>query len=133
MMRKTGFWIFAAMLSFVMASVVCFAGANGGKMQAAPPSGLTAADVQFLSGQCNIGQPDIDVIPKLSEDTQQKLQSLISRRDCALLQPYIASRNYYRQLMPKMAIPRAPAGWNIAYLTKDELQHYADIMDQQPW
>ena len=132
-MRKTGFCLIAAGLALALAGVVCFAQANGGETPAPPPAKLTAADAQFLTDQCKIGQPDIDVIPKLSADTQQKLQSLTSRRDCTLLQPFIASRNYFRQLKPKAAIPLAPAGWSIDYLTTDEFHHFADIMDQQPW
>ena len=132
-MRKTGFWIFAAMLSFVMASVVCFAGANGGKMQAAPPSGLTTADIQFLSGQCNIGQADINIIPKLSARTQQDLQSRIAKRDCALLQPFIASRNYFKGLKPNSVIPLTPLGWDVSYMTDEEFQQYLKILDSAPW
>ncbi len=107
-MRKIGFVLSVPLLILALASAVCFAQANGGETPAPPPAKLTAADTQFLTDQCKIGQPDIDVIPKLSPDTQQKLQSLTSRRDCTLLQPFIASRNYFRQLKPNTAIPLAP-------------------------
>jgi hypothetical protein len=132
-MRKTGFVSFVPLLILALASVVCFAGVNGGKMQAAPPSGLTTADIQFLSGQCNIGQADINIIPKLSARTQQDLQSRIAKRDCALLQPFIASRNYFKRLKPNSVIPLTPLGWDVSYMTDEEFQQYLKILDSAPW
>ncbi len=132
-MRKIGFVFFVPLLILALASVVCCAQANGGETPAPPPAKLTAADTQFLTDQCKIGQPDIDVIPKLGADTQQKLQSLTSRRDCTLLQPFIASRNYFRQLKPNTAIPLAPVGWSLTYITDEEYQEYLKILDSAPW
>ncbi|HEY1209821.1 MAG TPA: hypothetical protein VGE85_10665 [Terracidiphilus sp.] len=132
-MKKIGFIAFVALLVLALASVVCYAQTNVGKTPAAPPAKLTAADIQFLTNQCKIGQPDIDVIPKLSANTQQDLLSRIAQRDCALLQPFIASRNYYRQLKPNTEIPLAPVGWGLPYLTADEYQRYLKILDSAPW
>ncbi len=132
-MRKTGFCLVATGLALALASTVCFAQTNGGETPAAPPAKLTAADTQFLTDQCKIGQPDIDVIPKLGADTQQSLQSLISRRDCALLQPFIASRNYLRQLKPNTKVPLTPPGWNVSYMTDEEFQQYLKTLDTAPW
>ena len=132
-MRKTGFCLIATGLALALASVVCFAQANGGETPAAPPARLTAADTQFLTDQCKIGQPDIDVIPKLSAKTQQDLLSRIAQRDCALFQPFIASRNYFKQLKPNTVVPLTPAGWNVSYMTDEEFQQYLKILDSAPW
>lgn len=132
-MRKTGFSFFAAILILAAASVVCFAQANGGEAPAPLPAKLTAADTQFLTDQCKVGQPNIDVIPKLSAKTQQDLQSRIAQRDCALLQPFIASRNYFSGLKPNTELPRPPVGWSIYYLTDDEYQQYLDLLNNAPW
>lgn len=132
-MKKTGFIAFAALLVLTVASVVCFAQVNGGKTPVTPPAKLTTADTQFLTDQCKIGQSDIDVIPKLSADTQQSLLSRIAQRNCALLQPFIASRNYLRQLKPNTVIPLTPPGWNVSYMTDEEFRQYLKILDSAPW
>jgi hypothetical protein len=132
-MKKIRFIAFVALLVLSVASAVCFAGGNGGKLPEAPPAALTTADIQFLNDQCKIGQPDIDVIPKLGAKTQQNLLSRIAKRDCAQLQPFIASRNYFRQLKPNTAIPLAPAGWSIDYMTDEEFKQYLKILDSAPW
>ena len=97
-MRKTGFVFFVPLLILALASAVCFAQASGGGTPAPPPAKLTAADIQFLTDQCKIGQPDIDVIPKLSAKVQQDLLLTNCPRDCALLHPFITSRNYFWKL-----------------------------------
>lgn len=132
-MRKIGFVFILPLLILAMASADCFAQANGGKTPAPPPERLTAADTQFLADQCKILQPDIDVIPKLSAKTQQDLLSRIAQRDCVLLQPFIASRNYLRQLKPNTVVPLTPAGWNVSYMTDEEFQQYLKILDSAPW
>lgn len=131
-MKKKGLVFFVPLLILVLAGVVCYAQANGGGTPGASPAKLTTADTQFLD-QCKIGQPDVDVIPKLSADTQRNLQSIISRRDCTLLQPFIASRSYFRKLDVKKEIPLPPVGWSINYLTEIEYQQYLDILNNAPW
>ncbi|MGD0939117.1 MAG: hypothetical protein ABR905_05335 [Terracidiphilus sp.] len=107
-MRKTGFCLIAVALALALGSIVCFAQANGGQTLATSPAKLTAADTQFLTDQCKIGQPDLDVIPKLSAKTQHDLLSRIAQKDCTLLQPFIASRKYFRSLDIKKVIPLPP-------------------------
>ncbi len=133
-MRKTGFVFFVPLLILVLGSAVCFAQASGGGTPPPPPPPkLTAADIQFLTDQCKIGQPDIDVIPKLSAKVQQDLLSRIAQRDCALLHPFITSRNYFWKLDVKKEIPLPPIGWSLDYLTSDEYQRYLDILNNAPW
>ncbi len=132
-MKKKGLVFFVPLLILVLAGVVCYAQANGGGTLGASPAKLTAADTQFLTDQCKIVQPDVDAIPKLSADTQQNLLSLISRRDCALLQPFVASRSYFRKLEGNKEIPLPPVGWSVKYLTEIEYQQYLDILNNAPW
>ena len=131
---KTAFYYAQANANQGVMEVLVKAGANGGKMPAALPSGLTAADKQFLAGECKIEQPDIDVIPKLEVKTQQMLQSRIAMRNCTLLKSFIAVRNYYHQLKPKERLKMPPADWVNAdiYLTDDEFNQYVKIMHEAP-
>jgi hypothetical protein len=132
-MKKKGLVFFVPLLILVLAGVVCYAQANGGGTPGASPAKLATADTQFLTDQCKIGQPDVDAIPKLSADTQQNLLSLISRKDCTLLQPFIASRSYFMKLDDKKEIPLPPVGWSVKYLTETEYQQYLDILNNAPW
>ena len=132
-MRKIRSVFFVQLLILALASAVCFSQANGGETPAAPPARLTAADTRFLTDQCKIGQPDIDVIPKLSPTAQKNLLARIAQRDCTLLQPFIASRNYFRQLKPNTVVPLTPAGWNVSYMTDEEFKQYLKILDSAPW
>jgi hypothetical protein len=115
-------------------AVLVKAGANGGKMPAAPASGLTAADIQFLTETCKIERQDIDVIHKLDANTQQMLLSRIALRDCALLHPFTSVRNYFRQLNPNAALPMPPYDWVHAdiYLTGEELKQFQKILEEAP-
>jgi hypothetical protein len=132
---RTAFYFAQANANQEVMAVLVKAGANGGKMPAALPAGLTAADTEFLAGECKIGQPDIDVIPKLDAKTQQMLLSRIAMRDCALLRSFTAVRNYYRRLNPKVALPMPPAEWVNAdiYLTEEEFNQYVKIMNEAPF
>lgn len=94
---------------------------------------LTAQDVEFLTKQCSIDRSDVNVIPKLEEQTRMKLMSRIDRKDCKLFAQFKASREYFKSLKPKSQIPLAPAGWNIDYLTKKEFSQYAAILESAPW
>jgi len=46
---------------------------------------LSSADKEFLIQQCQISQADIDIIPKLSQETQTKISAWIAARDCKAL------------------------------------------------
>jgi lysyl-tRNA synthetase class II len=94
---------------------------------------LTTKDIEFLTKQCLIDQADVNVIPQLGERTRMKLFSLIDKRDCKLLVPFKATRNFYRQLQYNKPIPLAPAGWSILYLTDKEFKRYTDILEKAPW
>ena len=94
---------------------------------------FTAQDIEFLTKQCLIDQADVNIIPLLKDQDRGKLISWIDKRDCHLLDAFKASRAYYRKLKPNSAIPLAPAGWNIDYLTDAEFQNYVNIMDNAPW
>jgi ankyrin repeat protein len=108
------------------------AGANGGKMPPPPPTQLTAAASRFLAGDCQIGQPDIDIIPKLDAKVKRQLMSRIALRDCSLLHPFTATREYYRQLKPKERIPMPPSDLDASYLTEEELKRYTAMMEEPP-
>ena len=132
---RTAFYYAQANANQGVMEVLVKAGANGGKMPEAPPSGLTAADEQFLTGECKIEQSDIDVIPKLDAKTQQMLLSRIAMRNCTLLNSFKAVRNYYRSLKPKEAMPMPTGDWVHAdiYLTEEEFNRYVKIMQEAPF
>ena len=133
--ERTAFYSAQANANQGVMEVLVKAGANGGKMPEAPPSGLTAADKQFLTGECKIEQSDIDVIPKLDAKTQQMLLSRTAMRNCALLNSFKAVRNYYRSLKPKERLPMPTGDWVHAdiYLTDEEFDRYVKIMREAPF
>lgn len=94
---------------------------------------LTLQDTEFLTKQCQIQMTDAQVIPQLEEKTRLKLFSLIDRKDCKLLDPFKASRAYFRSLKPKTKLPMPPAGWDTHYLTDREFEQYTDIIANVPW
>ena len=132
---RTAFYYAQANAYQGVMEVLVKAGANGGKMPEAPPSGLTAADKQFLTGECKIEQSDIDVIPKLDAKTQQMLLSRVAMRNCTLLSSFKAVRNYYGALKPKERLPMPSGDWVNAdiYLTEEEFNRYVKIMEEAPF
>jgi ankyrin repeat protein len=132
---RTAFYYAQANANQGVMEVLVKAGANGGKMPEAAPAGLTAADKQFLTGECKIEQSDIDVIPKLDAKTQQMLLSRIAMRNCTLLNSFNAVRNYYRSLKPKERLPMPSGDWVNAdiYLTDEEFNRYVKIMQEAPF
>ncbi|MGP8154080.1 MAG: hypothetical protein ACLQBQ_08060 [Smithella sp.] len=94
---------------------------------------LTAQEIEFLTKQCLIEQADVNIIPLLKDKDRGKLISWIDKRDCRSLDAFKASRAYYRKLKPNSAIPLAPAGWNIDYITDAEFQNYVNILNGAPW
>lgn len=104
------------------------------------PFSLSTSDIEFLTGKCNIERADVDVIPSLDSKARTSqasardlLASLIAKRDCNLLQGFKNSRAYYKGLSVDKPIPLPPVGWDAAYLTKQEFEHYLYIMDNAPW
>ena len=108
------------------------AGANGGKMPAPEATALTAADKEFLTGQCKIEQQDIDVIPKLDDKVKQMLLSRTALRDCALMKGFVATREYFRSLKPNAALPTPPAGLDLDFLTDEEDKQFQNFLDNAP-
>lgn len=96
------------------------------------PTQLTSEDIEFLS-QCAIDQNDIDIIPKLGNDGIGLILSSIKEKDCSKLNPFKASREYFRKLDVNKVVPLTPAGWNTNYLTSDEFKEYLSILDNAPW
>ena len=131
---RTAFYYAQANANQGVMEVLVKAGANGGKMPEATPSEITAADKQFLTGECKIDQSDIDVIPKLDAKTQQMLLSRIAMRNCTLLSSFKAVRNYYKSLKPKERLPMPTGDWVHAdiYLTDEEFNRYVKIMEEAP-
>jgi len=89
----------------------------------------SSANTQLLS-QCKVPQADIDIIGKLSSDTQALITSWTT---CSQATPFKASRAYYKQLKPNTKIPLPPAGWDTEFLTDDEFVKYADLIANAPW
>jgi len=92
---------------------------------------LSDGDAIFLK-QCKVSPADIDVVPQLASDIQERITSWTATNDCRKVSPFKVSRAYYgklKQLKPKAKIPQAPVGWSVKYLTDDELSNYSDIMD----
>ena len=133
----------ASISVLVLASTfACIQPAASADSLAATLSGLTASDVGFLTGQCQVDPRDVDVIGKLASDVQESLRSKIAQRQCSLLKVFIDSRNYFRRLDIKKPVPLPPAGWygeamsdgeGMHYLTKEERAQYNDIMNNAPW
>jgi hypothetical protein len=97
---------------------------------------LSSADKDFLIQQCQVSQADIDIIPKLSQETQTKISAWITAKDCEKLVSFKTTRNFYRQLLqlkPDEQLPFPPAGWNGNYLTEDEFGHYSKILTSHPY
>lgn len=94
---------------------------------------LNAQDVYFLTKQCQVDSVDVNVIPQLEKQTMMKLISWVDKRDCKLMEPFKASRAYFRQLKPKSKLPLPPAGWDTNYLTDKEFEQYTDIIANAPW
>jgi hypothetical protein len=59
------------------------------------------------------------------------LLTRVGMRDCKLLQPFTASRDYYRQIIQNV-LKRSPQGWSLSYLTKDEYKQYMKITGEPP-
>jgi len=96
---------------------------------------LTAEDVKFLRG-CNVEQADIDVIPNLSSDGQEKLQLVLesSRRNCssAYIQSFKATRDYLKRLTPppkpeQRPLPLPPQGYDRSFLTPAEVSYVISV------
>ncbi len=130
---KTAFYYAQARANDAVIKVLVKAGANGGKMPPPTAATLTAADRSWLDATCHMQTGDIDVIPQFDKDTVKFLLARIALRDCSLLQGFTASRNYFRQLKPNVALPMPPAGWDAHYLTDDEIKQYQTILDNAPW
>lgn len=130
---KTAFYYAQARANDPVIKVLVQAGANGGKMPPPTAATLTAADRTWLDNTCHMQTGDIDVIPQFDKDTVKFLLARIALRDCSLLQGFTASRNYFRQLKPNVALPMPPAGWDANYLTGDEIKQYQNILDNAPW
>jgi ankyrin repeat protein len=130
---KTAFYYAQINANQGVIAVLVKAGANGGKMPEATTTALTVADQKFLITECKIEQSDIDVISKLDADTQKMLLSRITMRNCSLFNSFTASRKYFRQLKPNVALPTPPADWDISYLTDEEIKQYEKILDKEPW
>jgi ankyrin repeat protein len=128
---KTAFYYAQTNANQGVLAVLVKAGANGGKMPEAPVAGMTGADIQFLTEQCKFVQSDIEVIPNLDAQTRQMLLTRVGMRDCKLLQPFTASRDYYRQIIQNV-LKRSPQGWSLSYLTKDEYKQYMKITGEPP-
>lgn len=95
---------------------------------------LSAADKAFLTGQCQISQEDVDIIPKLSQKAQDKIAAWIAAKDTKEAAIYKNSRDYYRilcNLKPDDKYPLVSApGWHDMYLTGDEYENYLKILEK---
>jgi len=93
---------------------------------------LSSADKEFLLKQCQVSQEDIDIIPNLKKEVQDKISTWIVSKDCEKLAPFKISRDYYRQLLrlePAAPVPfPPPQGWHTDYLTDKEYENYGDIL-----
>ncbi|MBI5241564.1 MAG: hypothetical protein HY926_13915 [Elusimicrobia bacterium] len=93
---------------------------------------LSPEDKQFLKS-CQVIPADIDIIPKLSQTTQDNIARWIQAKDCGRTGPLRASRAYYRKLDVSKPIPLLPPGWSVTYLTEEEFKNYINILDNAPW
>ncbi len=84
---------------------------------------INAQDVEFLTKQCDIDHADINVIQKLKEETRGYLYALIAKRDCKILEPFKATREYLKKFTPPPdKSPFPPKGFKNDFLTEEESQ-----------
>ncbi|MFZ1035931.1 MAG: hypothetical protein WAN57_01875 [Smithella sp.] len=94
---------------------------------------LTVNEKDYLTKQCLIDSADLDIIPELDNDHQVLILNAVTDRNCSKLASFKASREYYRKLRPDAAIPLAPVGWSLSWITDKEYQRYLDILNNAPW
>jgi len=92
---------------------------------------LTAEDVKFLRS-CDVEQADIDVIPKLPSDGQEKLGLVLksSQKNCDMetIKSFKATREFIKKYTPPPTeAPKPVAGWRDYFLTKAEYNYMRDI------
>ena len=83
-----------------------------------------AEDAAFLKDECRISQTGIQVMPKLSDKGQAKLQGLLAKRDCAELKAFQSTREYLKKYTPPPSVsPKPPKEYDIDFLTQTELDY----------
>jgi len=92
------------------------------RVQAAPDDDLA----KYLKS-CKVAQADVDVVPQLPPDGQDKLQYLVGK-DCAKLKSFQATRNYLRQFTPPPSkSPMPPQGMDNDFLTPKESDYVNNV------
>jgi hypothetical protein len=92
------------------------------------PTKLTKQDIEFLTKQCHVDQADVDVISKLNQNGRNDLYTRIATRNCQLLEPFKATREFLGKYTPAPEnAPKPPKGYNTDYLTKEEYDYINSI------
>ncbi|MGA9110447.1 MAG: hypothetical protein ACLPSL_11310 [Smithella sp.] len=113
---------FVALLSVMLITVILPA------VYAEEPAKLTKQDIEFLTQQRHVEQADVDVISKLNQKGRNDLYMRIAARNCQLLEPFKATREYLGKYTPaQQKAPIAPKGYNTDYLTKEEYDYINSI------
>jgi hypothetical protein len=90
---------------------------------------LSADDVKFLSS-CGVRQDDINVIPNLPSDGQDKILAILRKdgRGCNDFKDFKDSRDFLRKYTPRPSdLPISPAGFDRDFLTSAELAYVNDV------
>jgi len=87
-----------------------------------------SADDAAWMKSCGVRQDDIDVIPKLNDVAEFKLNKVLRKRECAGLQPFMATRDFLRLFTPPPTrAPMPPRGFDNDFLTQAESDHINQI------
>lgn len=101
---------------------------KGQMIKSGSATGLTTQDIDFLTKQCLIDQADVNVIPKLKEETRNYLYFVIAHRDCKLLEPFKVTREFLKKFTPPPdKSPFPPKGFKNDFLTSEESKYINDV------
>ena len=81
---------------------------------------VSAEDAAWMKS-CGVRQDDIDIVPQLNDVAEFKLTKVLRKRDCSDLQPFMATRDFWRLFTPPPAkAPMPPKGFDNDFLTQAE-------------
>lgn len=94
---------------------------------------FSAEDSLWMTQTCKVLDADVKVIDKLESQVQADLTQLVQRRDCKSLDSFKNSRDYMRKMKAANKISKpSPSGWNLDYITNEELSLYIRLSSQPP-
>lgn len=112
-------------MRILMAAIILGGTLCGAAMAQTKPIG--GADAAWMKS-CGVRQDDIDVVPKLNDVAEFKLNKALRKRECDGLRPFMASRDFVRLFTPPPSkAPMPPKGFDNDYLTQAESDRINEI------